>query len=63
MNNQQLAMNRQQPSEGNTLWPVFFRLDKLRVLIVGAGEVGMEKLTFMLKSSPTVFHTAKIKDK
>ena len=36
----------------NTLYPVFFRLDRLRLLIVGAGEVGHEKLSFILKSSP-----------
>lgn len=36
----------------NQLFPVFFRLDKLKVLIVGAGEVAYEKLYFMLKSSP-----------
>ncbi len=36
----------------NQLFPVFFRLDKLKVLIVGAGEVAYEKLFFLLKSSP-----------
>lgn len=36
----------------NQLFPVFFRLDKLKVLVVGAGEVGYEKLFFLLKSSP-----------
>ena len=36
----------------NMLYPVFFRLDKLKLLIVGAGAVGEEKLTFILKSSP-----------
>lgn len=36
----------------NNLYPVFFRLDRLKMLIVGAGEVGMEKLSFILKSSP-----------
>ncbi|MCO6492702.1 MAG: bifunctional precorrin-2 dehydrogenase/sirohydrochlorin ferrochelatase [Phaeodactylibacter sp.] len=36
----------------NTLYPIFLKLDRLRVLIVGAGEVGYEKLSFMLKSSP-----------
>lgn len=36
----------------NQLYPVFFRLDKLQLLIVGAGAVGEEKLTFILKSSP-----------
>lgn len=36
----------------NTLYPIFLRLDKLYVLIVGAGAVGYEKLNFLLKSSP-----------
>jgi len=36
----------------NSLYPIFLRLDKLRILIVGAGAVGYEKLNFLLKSSP-----------
>ena len=36
----------------NDLYPIFLKLDKLRLLIVGAGEVGYEKLSFILKSSP-----------
>ncbi len=36
----------------NDLYPIFLRLDKLRLLVVGAGEVGDEKLRFLLKSSP-----------
>ena len=36
----------------NPLYPVFFKLDKLKMLIVGGGEVGYEKLNFILKSSP-----------
>jgi precorrin-2 dehydrogenase / sirohydrochlorin ferrochelatase len=36
----------------NPLYPVFFKLDRLKMLIVGAGEVGMEKLHFIIKSSP-----------
>lgn len=36
----------------NPLYPVFFKLDRLSTLIVGAGEVGYEKLFFILKSSP-----------
>lgn len=39
-------------NKNNQLYPVFFRLDKLKMLIVGAGEVGEEKLHFILKSSP-----------
>ena len=38
--------------EKNQLYPVFFRLDRLKMLIVGGGEVGLEKLHFILKSSP-----------
>lgn len=36
----------------NMLYPVFFKLDRLNMLIVGGGEVGHEKLSFILKSSP-----------
>ncbi|MEM6723211.1 MAG: NAD(P)-dependent oxidoreductase, partial [Bacteroidota bacterium] len=36
----------------NPLFPIFVKVHKLRLLIVGAGEVGYEKLFFMLKSSP-----------
>ncbi len=36
----------------NLLYPVFFKLERLRLLVVGAGEVGYEKLSFLLKSSP-----------
>lgn len=36
----------------NPLYPVFIKLDKLSLLIVGAGEVAYEKLFFITKSSP-----------
>lgn len=38
--------------EQNTLYPVFFKLDKLNTLIVGGGNVGLEKLTALLTNSP-----------
>ena len=38
--------------ERNTLYPVFLKLKSLRVLIVGGGNVALEKISFMLKSSP-----------
>ncbi|HMQ48379.1 MAG TPA: bifunctional precorrin-2 dehydrogenase/sirohydrochlorin ferrochelatase [Saprospiraceae bacterium] len=38
--------------EQNTLYPIFLKLSQLPLLIVGAGEVGYEKLFFLLKSSP-----------
>ncbi len=48
--------------ERNTLYPIFLKLDRLRMLIVGAGEVGCEKLTFMLKSSPDAHITVVAKE-
>ncbi|WP_372745142.1 bifunctional precorrin-2 dehydrogenase/sirohydrochlorin ferrochelatase [Lutibacter sp.] len=36
----------------NELYPIFLKVTQLEVLIVGGGNVGLEKLTFLLKSSP-----------
>lgn len=36
----------------NTLYPIFLKLESLNLLIVGGGKVCMEKLNFILKSSP-----------
>jgi len=36
----------------NPLYPIFLKLHQLDMLIVGAGDVGYEKLFFILKSSP-----------
>ncbi|MEM8508115.1 MAG: bifunctional precorrin-2 dehydrogenase/sirohydrochlorin ferrochelatase [Bacteroidota bacterium] len=38
--------------ERNELYPVFLKVNQLKVLIVGGGNVAEEKLTFLLKSSP-----------
>ena len=38
--------------ERNELYPVFLKVNTLKVLIVGGGHVAEEKLTFLLKSSP-----------
>ena len=38
--------------ERNELYPIFLKLHQLNALIVGGGNVGLEKLSFMLKSSP-----------
>jgi precorrin-2 dehydrogenase / sirohydrochlorin ferrochelatase len=38
--------------EQNELYPIFLKLHNLSVLIVGGGNVGLEKLSFLLKSSP-----------
>ncbi|MDQ3046544.1 MAG: TSUP family transporter [Bacteroidota bacterium] len=39
--------------KGNTLFPVFFKLEQLQVLIVGGGSIGLEKITAVLGNSPS----------
>lgn len=39
--------------ERNNLFPVFLKLESLETLIVGGGNVGLEKLTALLKNSPS----------
>jgi precorrin-2 dehydrogenase/sirohydrochlorin ferrochelatase len=38
--------------ERNELYPIFLKVNILNILIVGGGNVGLEKLHFLLKSSP-----------
>ena len=38
--------------ETNHLFPVFLKLEEMRVLLVGAGNVGLEKLNAILNNSP-----------
>jgi len=38
--------------ERNELYPIFLKVHQINVLIIGGGNVGLEKLSFMLKSSP-----------
>ncbi len=40
------------PKEGNDLFPVFLKLEQLRLLIVGGGNVGLEKLQAVVYNSP-----------
>jgi siroheme synthase-like protein len=37
---------------GNTLFPIFLKLDTLKVLVVGGGKVGLEKISALLGNSP-----------
>lgn len=37
---------------GNTLFPIFLKLEHLHVLIVGGGNVGLEKLSAVMRNSP-----------
>jgi precorrin-2 dehydrogenase/sirohydrochlorin ferrochelatase len=36
----------------NELYPIFLKVHQLQVLIIGGGNVALEKLSFLLKSSP-----------
>ncbi|PKH67124.1 siroheme synthase [Flavobacterium sp. ALD4] len=38
--------------ERNELYPIFLKMHQVNMLIVGGGNVGLEKLSFLLKSSP-----------
>ena len=49
-------------NEGNVLFPAFFKLHKLKLLIVGGGYVGLEKLEAVLKNSPKANVTLVAKD-
>ena len=37
---------------GNTLFPIFIKLDQIHTLVVGGGYVGLEKLEALLKNCP-----------
>jgi siroheme synthase-like protein len=40
------------PDSSNTLFPMFVKLEQFRVLIVGGGNVGLEKISAVLANSP-----------
>lgn len=46
----------------NELYPIFLKVNQLNVLVVGAGKVGLEKLSFLLKSSPHAHVTVVAKE-
>lgn len=39
-------------NERNNLYPIFIKIHSINTLIIGGGYVALEKLTFLLKSSP-----------
>ena len=39
-------------TDKNRLFPVFLKLEELELLVVGAGKVGLEKLTAVLHNAP-----------
>lgn len=46
-------MNSNIQEEGNELFPVFLKLQNFNTLLVGGGNVGLEKLEAMLYNSPS----------
>ncbi|SFT75163.1 precorrin-2 dehydrogenase / sirohydrochlorin ferrochelatase [Algoriphagus locisalis] len=42
----------------NHLYPIFLKVHELNILLIGGGNVGTEKLEFLLKSSPKAQVTA-----
>lgn len=45
-------MNYLSENNGNTLFPVFLKLHHLHTLLVGGGNVGLEKLEALLRNAP-----------
>ena len=47
-----LSAVQTEKATGNLLFPVFLKLNELRTVLIGAGNVGLEKLTAILHNSP-----------
>jgi len=45
-------INSTSGDNGNNLFPVFLKLEQLHVLLIGAGNVGLEKLQAIINNSP-----------
>jgi siroheme synthase-like protein len=52
MNSQNKNNKVLENNTGNQLFPVFLKLNQLQVLLVGAGNIGLEKLEAVLSNSP-----------
>ncbi|HJP62908.1 MAG TPA: TSUP family transporter [Mucilaginibacter sp.] len=50
--NNGLTTVRYEKTEGNQLFPVFLKLNDLHTVLIGAGSVGLEKLTAIVSNSP-----------
>ncbi|WP_026904445.1 TSUP family transporter [Pedobacter glucosidilyticus] len=50
--NQTLAQDSEKEKAGNQLFPIFLKLQNFNTLLVGGGNVGLEKLEAMLNNSP-----------
>src|SRR6185503_8345694 len=50
--NEYIQENSSEVDKKNQLYPVFLKLDQLELLLVGGGNVGLEKLNSLLANSP-----------
>jgi len=50
--NSSLPAVQDDQNKGNQLFPVFVKLNELHTVLVGAGNIGLEKLTAILNNSP-----------
>lgn len=50
--NNELPAEGLKTAEGNQLFPVFLKLNELHTVLIGAGNVGLEKLNAVLNNSP-----------
>jgi siroheme synthase-like protein len=50
--NNGLTAIQYEKTEGNQLFPIFLKLNDLHTVLIGAGNVGLEKLTAILSNSP-----------
>src|ERR1700744_2596245 len=51
-NNDLASVRDEKTTGGNQLFPVFLKLNELHTVLVGAGNVGLEKLISILHNSP-----------
>ncbi|OKS85609.1 hypothetical protein RG47T_1055 [Mucilaginibacter polytrichastri] len=51
-NNSLSTLSDEKAAGGNQLFPVFLKLNDLHTVLIGAGNVGLEKLTALLNNSP-----------
>jgi len=50
--NKKLQRTGAEKAEGNLLFPVFLKLNELHTVLIGAGNIGLEKLAAILQNSP-----------
>jgi siroheme synthase-like protein len=55
-------VDQQSVSAQNNLFPVFLKLEELKVLVVGGGKVGLEKLSAIIHNSPQTIVTVVAKE-